>query len=115
MIKKRHLKNKGLCKVTFSLPLEAVQQGQEIRVVGDFNDWNWENGLRMKAAKTAYQATVDLEAGKKYEFRYQMGDGQWANDPEADGYTPSPYKGVHNCVVLTEAPDLASSGESNGA
>ena len=111
MIKKKYLKNKGLCKVTFSLPLEAVQKGQEIRVVGDFNDWNWENGLKMKAAKTAYQASVDLEAGKEYEFRYQMGDGQWANDPEADGYAPSPYEGVHNCVVSVEAGGSAGDGK----
>lgn len=34
---------------------------------------------------------------------------RWENDREANGYVPSSFEGVHNCVVSLEAetPDAA--------
>jgi 1,4-alpha-glucan branching enzyme len=108
MINKKYQKNKDLCKVTFSLPLEAAPNAQDVRVVGDFNNWNWEKGLPMKPTKKDYQASVELEPGRRYEFRYQMDNGDWENDWDADDYVPSPFEGVHNCVVSLEAEASAS-------
>ncbi len=51
MIKKQYLKSKPLCKVTFTLPKEAAAEAKEVRVLGEFNEWNWENGVPMKASK----------------------------------------------------------------
>jgi 1,4-alpha-glucan branching enzyme len=109
MINKKYQKDNTCCEVTFSLPLEAAPDAQEIRVVGDFNHWNWEEGVPMKAAKKEYRATVELEPGRQYEFRYLLDNERWENDREADGYVPSPFEGVHNCVVSLEAetPDAA--------
>lgn len=100
MLKKQFLKNKPVCKVTFSLPSSAVQEGSEVRVVGDFNDWNWEQGLTMELKKTEYTAVAELATGRAYEFRYLVNNTDWENDWQADAYAPSPYFGADNSVVL---------------
>jgi len=105
MLKKQYLKSKPTCKVTFSLPVEAAKDAQDIRIVGEFNDWSWENGTPMKATSTDYTATLELETGRSYQFRYFIDQHRWENDHAADGYVPSPYSGIDNSVVaLDEAP-----------
>ena len=39
-IKKKFLKSKSLCKVTFSVSKELVSSAESIHVVGEFNDWD---------------------------------------------------------------------------
>lgn len=98
---KKYLKSKPICKVTFSLPKEAVTVGTEVRVVGEFNDWNWENGVKMKAQKDKFTTSIDLPIGQNYQFRYLIDNSEWLNDWEAEAYWPSPY-GVDNSVVFVE-------------
>ena len=100
MLKKQFLKNKPVCKVTFTLPATAVKEGGEVRVVGDFNDWNWEQGLTMELKKSEYTAVAELATGRAYEFRYLVNNSDWENDWQADAYAPSPYFGADNSVVL---------------
>lgn len=101
MLKKQYLKNKPTCKVTFSLPKEAVNGGTEVRVLGEFNNWTWEQGVPMKATKAEYKASVELDAGRQYEFRYLIDGTTWLNDWAADAYLATPY-GVENSVVALE-------------
>lgn len=101
MLKKQYLKNKPTCKVTFSLPKEAVNEGSEVRVLGDFNNWDWEQGIPMKASKANYQAVVELSAGRQYEFRYLIDGATWLNDGQADAYLSTPF-GVENSVIALE-------------
>jgi len=54
----------------------------------------------MKHRNGIFQASVDLERDKQYQFRYLIGNEKWENDPEADGYAQTPL-GVENSVVLT--------------
>ncbi|MCR9289324.1 hypothetical protein OAF63_01235 [Saprospiraceae bacterium] len=96
---KKYLKSKSACKVTFSLPKEAVNDGKEVRVLGEFNDWKWESGTKMKALKEKFQATIELEAGRNYEFRYLIDNLTWENDWNAEAYQATPY-GVENSVVF---------------
>lgn len=98
-LKKEYSKSKSTCKVTFSLPSEAVNGGKKVLVVGTFNDWNVETGVRMKKNKDVYKASLELPIGKDYEFRYLIDQDHWTNDWNADAYVPTPY-GVENGVVF---------------
>ncbi len=102
MLKKEYLKNKATCKVTFSLPAEIIEGVSEVHVLGDFNNWNREDGVKMKSAKKGFETTLELAAGRYYEFRYLLDGNNWANDPAADDYHPTPF-GDYNSVVKIEA------------
>lgn len=108
MLKKQYSKSKPICKVTFTIPKEAVNGGSEVKVLGEFNNWSWKEGLPMKAGKDGYKATVELATGRHYEFRYLIDNDTWANDWEADAYYPTPY-GVENSVVFIESVEIAVS------
>lgn len=102
MLKKQYLKSKPVCKVTFILPVEAAPDANEIRLLGDFNNWSWEQGILMKSSKEEYKATLELETGRSYEFRYLIDGEAWVNDWDADDYVSSPYHGIENSVVHIE-------------
>jgi len=103
MLKKQYLKSKPVCKVTFSLPLEAAEGASEVKVLGEFNNWSWENGAPMKAGKKDYTATLELETARSYQFRYFIDQQSWENDYEADQYVKSEFEGIDNSVVVIEA------------
>ncbi len=103
MLKKKYLKTRPVCKVTFSLPVDAVGEAREVKLVGDFNGWSWTEGVLMQATKKEYKTTLELETGRSYEFRYLIDQSTWLNDHAADSYTPSPFYGIDNSVVVLEA------------
>ena len=98
MLKKAYTKSKSTCKVLFSLPLEAAKNAREIKILGEFNHWNRENAPIMRRDSNTYQAELELEAGKSYQFRYLIDNHRWENDWDADGYLPTPF-GMKNSVV----------------
>ena len=104
MLKKQYLKSKPTCKVTFSLPTFAAEGAQEVKVLGDFNNWRYEDGITMTATKGEFQAVAELETGRQYQFRYFIDQAYWENDHQADAYVPSGINGVENSVVVVEQP-----------
>ena len=104
MLKKSYSKTKPVCKVTFTLPTEAANGAKDVRVLGDFNNWSWENGFKMKAGKKEFSTAVELEAGRTYEFRYLIDNHVWENDWAADSYTETGFYGTTNSVVTLEKP-----------
>ena len=115
MLKKDYSNSKKVCKVTFSLPTTAVQDGAEVRVLGDFNSWTWQSGLVMKASKTEYTASIELALGANYEFRYAINNERWENDWAADAYVPSPFDGITNSLVSVSAVvDGELTGKADG-
>lgn len=102
MLKKEFMKSTSAAKVTFTLAKSAIEGAKEVRVLGDFNNWDWEKAPVMKASKTSYAATIVLAAGKQYEFRYKADNGLWENDWDADNYIAAPYN-VNNSVVVVPA------------
>jgi len=105
-LKKQFSKTKPVCKVTFTLPKEAIMTGNQVLVLGEFNNWDPAKGLAMKATKSGYSAAVELEAGRDYQFRYLIDNQKWENDWAADSYIPSPY-GVDNSVVTIPSVKVA--------
>lgn len=98
-IKKQYLKSKPVCKTTFLVNPEIAPEAEQVFLLGDFNDWDKEQALQMKRMKNgSFKATLDLESGKEYEFRYLIDSETWTNDDAADKYVPSPF-GTENSVV----------------
>jgi len=106
MLKKQFSKSKPTCKVTFSLPKEAVAKGKSVELVGEWNDWNEKKAVKMKAVKGDYTATVELETGRNYEFRYLVGKSKWENDWEADGYVPNPFGFDNSVLSIVSVPTV---------
>ncbi len=99
-LKKEYLKTKKMCKVTFRLPKIAAADAKNASLVGDFNNWNI-YADRMKKLKSGdYTITLELKAGKEYQFRYLVNETKWENDWNADKYVKSPYGDSDNSVVV---------------
>lgn len=94
-LKKNYLKSKNICRVTFNVPDD---QADEACLVGDFNEWNTQ-ATPMKKGKQGFSATVDLEPGRDYQFRYFLNGQHWANDDMADGYADTPFSDAQNSIV----------------
>ena len=99
MIKKQFLKTKPVCKVTFSLPAEAVQSAEKVELVGEFSNWMNAPITMSKLKDGSFKATVELEVGKDYQFRYVLDGSKWENDWQADAYVPSAASYEDNSVV----------------
>ena len=98
-IHKQYLKSKPTCKVTFNIP-ESIGNGiEQAHVVGEFNAWSTSATPMKRLKNGAFRATVELDTGRSYQFRYLLGQSHWENDPEADGYSPSPFRDSHNSVI----------------
>jgi 1,4-alpha-glucan branching enzyme len=99
-MKKRMLKTKPVCKVTFELPSEAAATATSVYLVGDFNDWDTE-GTPMKRRKDgSFSVTIDLDCDREYQYKYLIDSGTWENDWAADKYIPSPLGDGENSVVI---------------
>ena len=99
-VKKRFLKSKPICKVSFRLSKEAVAGAKAVHLVGDFNDWDCAATPMTKLKSGEFTITLDLATGREYQFRYFVDGREWKNDQAADSYVPSPYPGVENSVVV---------------
>lgn len=94
MLTKKSAAN-GRVRVGFSLPPEV--EATHVAVCGEFNDW--EARLPMKRVKGGeWRASVSLEPGRSYRFRYLLDGSCWENDRAADGYQPNPF-GSEDSVV----------------
>ena len=103
MLKKAYSTTKSVCKVTFSLPIEAAPDAEKVMLVGDFNDWSTQDAQVLKKGKNQFETSIELEAGRSYEFRYLIDNKRWENDWEADDYVPSPFAGIANSVLMLDA------------
>lgn len=98
MLKKRYLKSRDICKVTFYTVAEL--EADHIYLVGDFNDWN-ETAAPMQSLKDGrFKIVLELEPEREYQFRYLVNGDEWHNDWDADNYVPNPFIG-DNSVVIT--------------
>ena len=97
---KKATASKSTTKVTLSLPKEAVATAKTVIVVGDFNNWSTDEGIALKKQKDgSFGTTVELEAGKEYQYRFLLNGEVWANAWDAPKYVASPF-GVDNSVVV---------------
>jgi 1,4-alpha-glucan branching enzyme len=85
----------GSVKATFTLP--AGSDDQRVAVVGEFNGWDPEATI-MRRRGQKQSASVTLEAGQRYAFRYRDASGAWFDDPTIDLRDDNGVGGT-NCVI----------------
>ncbi|RJR22841.1 MAG: hypothetical protein C4581_00605 [Nitrospiraceae bacterium] len=99
-IKKVYLKSRPACKVTFTIPKEAVDGAKEAAVVGDFNGWD-KDASPMKRLKTGeFKVTLELPSSRDYVYRYVIDGCRWENDWCADEYRPNAYGSDDSVVIV---------------
>jgi 1,4-alpha-glucan branching enzyme len=98
MIRRQKIEGSHQVKVTFMLPADFAHI--PLSVVGDFNQWDPTAHPLQRCSDGTYEATVILEAGHRYAFRYLGSDGQWFNDGFADAFEPNAF-GADNSIVVT--------------
>jgi predicted flap endonuclease-1-like 5' DNA nuclease len=91
-------------KITFTLPAANVIGAEGCVLLGEFNNWNLEEGIYLKKqADGSMTAEVELITGQDYQYRYLLSNGRWVNDDaekiisEMSGYP------VVNCIVRVPA------------
>ncbi|HEX2932499.1 MAG TPA: isoamylase early set domain-containing protein [Candidatus Binatia bacterium] len=99
-LKKQYLKKTGACKVTFSLPKEAVGSATKVHLVGDFNDWNQDVTPMKRLKNGTFSATVPLQPNREYRFRYLLDGARWENDWSADKYLANAHGSDDSVVVV---------------
>jgi 1,4-alpha-glucan branching enzyme len=99
-LKKQFLKSKPVCKVSFRLDAAEASGAKQVQLLGDFN--NWDKGVEpMTALKSNdFTATLELETGKEYQFRYFVDGSEWKNDSDADYLVANSF-GEQNGVIST--------------
>ncbi|MBA4410354.1 MAG: isoamylase early set domain-containing protein [Bacteroidota bacterium] len=99
-LKKQFLKSKPVCKVSFRLDAVDAPEAKTVQLLGDFNNWD-KSSEPMTALKTKdFTATLELETGKDYQFRYLINGSVWKNEPQADYFVTNSF-GEENSVVST--------------
>lgn len=97
MIGKEPLAGNGQVRVIFKLP--HTTSADRISVVGEFNDWDsTATPMSHRRSDAPWTATVVLEAGQRYRFRYLLDGKTWLNDWYADDYEDNVY-GTRDSVV----------------
>jgi hypothetical protein len=74
---------------------------REVKLVGDFTNWETTSIALEKNKNGTWQTTVELEPGE-YSYRYLV-DGEWWDDPQCSRRAPNPYGGW-NSQVEVQAP-----------
>jgi 1,4-alpha-glucan branching enzyme len=98
-LKKKPLKSKPVCKVTFTLAKEQARDAGNVHLVGEFNEWDITATPMRKQKDGAFTANLDLPSDREYQFRYLIDGEIWISDPEADKFAFSPFGDCENSVV----------------
>ena len=99
MLHKKPLEGKRF-QVTFTMP--PIPGVETLHLCGEFNGWS---DTPMKREEDgSWSATLSVDGGKSYMFRYRDNLGAWHNDWGADAYVPNQF-GSENSVL-----DLAAQG-----
>jgi 1,4-alpha-glucan branching enzyme len=92
----------GRYDVTFDLPAEL--DIEQAAVVGEFNDWSESANPMTTADDGRWTATISLDPGRSFRFRYHLGKDRWENDWNADHYVGNDFGGADSVVVVPEQP-----------
>jgi 1,4-alpha-glucan branching enzyme len=109
MLQKKTLAGRKV-EVTFRMP--PLDDVVELYLCGDFNGWQVKGVPLSQESDGTWVATLALEAGKSYRFRYYDNQGLWHNDWEADAYVPNEFGSDDSVLDLTMAAKEQSKGHT---
>jgi 1,4-alpha-glucan branching enzyme len=96
MLMKSYSKSGNKCRVTFKLSAEV--NAETAVLCGEFNDWNETVNPMKKLKDGSFSATISLDTGNMYRFRYLLDGERWENDWDADAYLSNDH-GTDDSVV----------------
>jgi len=96
MLKKNYTKTGKFCRVTFKI--HPGTSARSVALCGDFNDWDKKASIMKYLKDGSFSVTVTLAANSEYRFKYLLGEYQWENDWDADGYIRNDF-GSEDSVV----------------
>lgn len=96
-LKKRYLKSKPVCKLTFDYTTDSNSEVKDVELVGSFNNWE---PLPLRKVKGKFTRTIDLSVGSTYEFRYKINGEKWHNEADADGLVNNGLNSQNSVVTL---------------
>lgn len=99
-LKKLYNKTKPVCKVTFKLAKDLANSVNQVCLAGDFNNWDVESIPMKKQKNGEFTASVDLEKGREYQFKYIIDGCEWLNELEADKFIPNEFRGENSVVIV---------------
>ena len=100
-IKKQYLKKEPVCKVTFRIANGHGLEANDIKLLGDFNNWDASIESMKKLKSGEFTQVVKLETGREYQFRYFVDGAFWENEPEADKLVPNGFdRDDYNSVIV---------------
>jgi hypothetical protein len=88
----------GTVDVTFTLPAD-VHAGT-VALCGEFNAWSADDIRLERGSDGSWRATVPLEPGRSYRYRYLLDGQRWENDRRADRYVPNPLGSTDSVIVV---------------
>lgn len=96
---KQYAKGNSVSRVTFRLQKAAAPDASNVALAGEFNNWDT-TSISMERQKNGdFIATIELDRGKEYRFKYVIDGKRWENDWHADKYLPNDY-GTEDSVVI---------------
>jgi 1,4-alpha-glucan branching enzyme len=97
MVKKKLLKSRPECEVTFEL---AAAGAKRVALVCESNGWK-PIEMRRSGRSGPFRARVRLPKDERFQFRYLVDGASWINDEAADAYWPNEF-GSENGVLDTK-------------
>jgi 1,4-alpha-glucan branching enzyme len=91
-------------RVTFALP--GSVWAERVHLVGEFNDWHrTATPMRQSGDEGLWRVTLELDAGRRYQYRYLLDGEIWHTDYGADDFVANEY-GSDNAVVDASLPEV---------
>ncbi|HZV26899.1 MAG TPA: isoamylase early set domain-containing protein [Acidothermaceae bacterium] len=84
--------------VTFSLPADV--EADSVVLCGEFNDWSVDEIVLNRDGDGVWRATVALQPGRSYRYRFLLDGNRWENAWQADRYLPNLYGSDDSVIVL---------------
>lgn len=88
----------GTVDVTFTLPADV--HADTVALCGEFNEWSADDIRLERGSDGSWRATVPLEPGRSYRYRYLLDGQRWENDRRADRYVPNPLGSTDSVIVV---------------